>query len=62
MAVLPDAVIGVGDLVYLYADRDKNSPRSRYLVTSIEDKWCNVWKLVGDSLRVGSYKVKRSEV
>jgi len=60
--MLPEVVVHVGDLVYLYTDRDKNSPRSRYLVTSIDEKWCYIRKFVGESLRANSYKVKRCEV
>ena len=60
-AMLPEANAQVGDLVYLYTDRDKNSPRPRYLVTSVEDKWCNIRKFVGESLRANSYKVKQCE-
>ena len=60
--MLPEAEVYVGDLVYLYSDRDKNSPRSRYLVTSIDEKWCFVRKFVGESLRANSYKVKLHEV
>ena len=60
-AMLPESDAQVGDLVYLYTDRDKNSPRPRYLVTSVEGKWCNIRKFVGDSLRANSYKVKLCE-
>ena len=46
----------------MYTDRDKNTPRHRYLVTSVEGEWCNIRKFVGESLRASSYKVKRSEL
>ena len=58
----PEPSIRVGDLVYVYTDRDKNTPRSRYLVTMIEDPWCYIKKFVGDTLRANSYKVKKHEV
>ena len=61
-AALPDAEVKVGDLVFLYTDRDKHAPRNRYLVTMVEDKWCHLRKFVGDTLRASSYKVKRSEI
>ena len=51
----------VGDLVYLYADRDKTRARSRYLVVSIDGEWCFIKKFVGTQLRSSSYKVKTSE-
>ena len=60
--VHPEPSIRVGDLVYVYTDRDKNIPRSRYLVTMIEDPWCYIKKFVGDTLRANSYKVKKYEV
>ena len=59
---LPESPVEVGDLVYLYSDRDKHVPRSRYLVTMLDDKWCHLRKFIGDTLRANSYKVKRAEV
>lgn len=53
--------IYVGDLVYLYSDRDKTRARSRYLVISIEGEWCLVKKFAGNQLRTTSYKVKCNE-
>ena len=47
--------IHVGDLVY------KSSARDRYLVTSVEDRWCFIRKFSGHQLRASSYKVKLSE-
>ena len=58
-AVLPD--IDVGDLVYLFADRNKSQARDRYLVTSTDQLWCNVHKFKGDQLRNASYRVKKSD-
>ena len=54
-------IINVGDLVYLYNDRDKHRARDRYLVVSIDNNWCNIRKFVGNTLRKLSYKVKCSE-
>ena len=56
---IPD--IHVGDLVYLYCDRSKTSPRNRYLVTSITGQWCYIRKFCGSQLRNNSYRVKLSE-
>ena len=51
----------VGDLVYLYVDRDKTRARSRYLIVAIDGDWCFVKKFIGNQLRSSSYKVKTSE-
>ena len=53
--------IDVGDIVYLYSDRDKSRARSRYLVVSVDGEWCFVKKFSGNQLRSSSYKVKREE-
>ena len=55
-------VIEVGDLVYLYIDRDKNSPRCRYIVVSVEGEWCSIRKFVGNTLKANSYRVKLVDV
>ena len=46
-----DGVIQVGDLVYLYSDKDKVHSRPRYLVSHIEDEWCYLRKFIGNQLR-----------
>ncbi|KAK3715784.1 hypothetical protein QZH41_018836, partial [Actinostola sp. cb2023] len=53
--------VEVGDLVYLYLDRNKSCSRDRYLVTSTEGIWCNIRKFTGSQLRKTSYRVKASE-
>ena len=53
--------IHVGDLVYITSDRNKSSARDRYLVTSVEDRWCFIRKFSSHQLRTSSYKVKLSE-
>ena len=53
--------VDVGDLVYLYSDRDKSRARSRYLVVSIDGEWCFIKKFSGNQLRSSLYKVKREE-
>ena len=58
---LPAAEIKVGDVVYLFTDRDKTKARDRYLVTSIEGRWCYIRKFIGSQLRSSSYRVKLSE-
>lgn len=59
--ILKSDSITVGDLVYLYGDRDKSCARNRYLVVSVDGEWCFVKKFVGNTLRASSYKVKISE-
>ena len=54
-------VINLGDVVYLYRDRDKHKARDRYLVVSIDNEWCNIRKFVGNTLRQFSYRVKCNE-
>ena len=53
--------ITVGDLVYLYCDRNKSRGRDRYLVVLVDGEWCNVRKFVGSQLRNVLYRVKKSE-
>jgi hypothetical protein len=53
--------ITVGDLVYLYSDRNKTRARDRYLVVEVKGTFCNVKKFVGSQLRNTSYHVKVSE-
>ncbi|CAG2247128.1 unnamed protein product [Mytilus edulis] len=50
----------VGDLVYVYNDRNKTCAHDRYLVVSTDNSWCNIRKFVGSQLRNTSYRVKRS--
>ena len=57
----PQISISIGDLVYLYTDKSKSRGRSRYLVVSIENGWCNIRKFAGSQLRSMSYRVKQSE-
>ena len=57
----PTDRVAVGDLVYLYADRNKTRARDRYLVVEITGSFCNVKKFVGSQLRSTSYRVKMSE-
>ncbi len=59
--LLSSSTIKVGDIVYLYKDRDKTKSRDRYIVTSIDGQWCNIRKFSGSQLRASSYKVKLVE-
>ena len=54
--------VNPGDLVYVYSDREKHSPRDRYLVTSNDGEWCLIKKFIGNTLRAMSYKVKPTEI
>jgi hypothetical protein len=53
--------IQLGDLVYLYNDKNKNHSRSRYLVSDIEDQWFFIRKFTGNQLRNQAYKVHHTE-
>ena len=53
--------VDIGDLIYLHADRNKSQARQRYLVTSVENDWCNIRKFIGSQLRCTTYRIKRSE-
>ena len=49
----------IGDLVYLYSERQKTKARDRYIIVSMEGEWCFIKKFVRSQLR--SYKVKLLE-
>lgn len=53
--------VTVGDLVYLYNDRNKLSSRQHYLVVSSQDNWLFVKKFTGNQLRSTSYKIRQNE-
>ena len=57
----PNIHVTVGDLVYLYTDRDKHCARNRYLVTEVDGHWCSIRKFSGSQLRSTPYRVKLSE-
>ena len=57
----PAEHITVGDLVYLYSDRNKTRARDRYLVVEVTGSFCNIRKFVGSQLRSTSYRVKTSD-
>ncbi|KAK3090592.1 hypothetical protein FSP39_012951 [Pinctada imbricata] len=58
---LQKALISVGDLVYLYSDKEKTKARPRYIVVNTNDDWCYIKKFIGNQLRSSSYKIKQSE-
>ena len=53
--------ITVGDLVYLFSDRNKTRARDRYLVVEVSGSFCNIRKFVGSQLRSTSYRVKTTD-
>lgn len=57
----PNPSMEIGDLVYLYCDRNKSKARNRKLVVSADGEWCQIRKFVDNQLRQSSYKVKISE-
>ncbi|KAK3108433.1 hypothetical protein FSP39_007884 [Pinctada imbricata] len=58
---LQKALISVGDLVYLYSDKEKTKARPRYIVVNTNEDWCYIKKFIGNQLRSSSYKIKQSE-
>ena len=52
--------IDVGDIVYLYADRNKTRSRCRYIVVSTDGSCLNISKFIGTQLRATSHRVKRA--
>ena len=53
--------ITVGDLAYLFSDRNKTRARDRCLVVEVTGSFCNIRKFVGSQLRITSYRVKTSD-
>ena len=58
---LTSCSVDVGDLVYLYSDRNKSKARDHYLVISEEGDWRNIRKFSGAQIRCSSYHVKCTE-
>ena len=59
--VVSSPSVAIGDLVYLYCDRNKFRGRDRYLVTAIDGAWCWIRKFVGSQLRSIAYRIKKAE-
>ena len=54
---------GVGDIVYIYNDRDKTMAREKYLVTQLNsNRKCTVQKFAGSQFRKKQYLVALSDV
>ena len=51
----------VGDLVYLYPDRNKTRARDRYLIVSTDGAFCNVKRFICSQLCSTSYRVKKTD-
>ena len=57
------AKLKVGDIIYLFQDRDKWKGRDRYMIMNIlEDEMCYVQKLTDKQFRGKKYKVKFSDI
>ena len=54
--------VAVGDLVYLYQDRDKTRARDKYLVTGVQDTNISIRKFTGNQLRAKEYTVQSSDI
>jgi len=61
MHVLSKTHIVVGDLVYIYGNRNKSRARDRYFEVSVDGVWCSIRTFVGPQLRNTYYRVKQSE-
>ena len=59
---MPKILVEVGDLVFLYSDGNKNSPRPRYIVTARDKDWVTIKKLQGGLFSNKPYQVKPSEI
>ena len=59
---LPAAEVVPGSIVYLYKEGSKLKARSRYLVISVKDGWCQVKRLTDQRLSSQVYPVKLEEV
>ena len=54
--------ISVGDLVYLYQDRDKTKARDKYLVVKTQDSKIFIQKFTGSQLRAKEYTVDATDI
>ena len=57
----PANKITVGNLVYLFSDRNKTRARDHYLVKEVSGSFCNIREFVGSQLRSTSYGVKTTD-
>ena len=55
-------MIKLGDVVYLYSDRNKLTEREKYLVVKVDGYYTIVQKFAGQQLRSKRYKVKSSDI
>ena len=53
--------VAIGDLVYLYCDKNKYRGRDHYLVMSTDGTWCQVRKFIGSKLWSTTYRIKKVE-
>ena len=59
---LPEACVSVGDLVFVYSDGNKLSPRPRYIVVSIQEGWCKIKKMENTLFSSITYDMKLDEI
>ena len=59
---LPEACLSVGDLVFVYSDGNKLSPRPRYIVVSIQEGWCKIKKMENTLFSSITYDMKLDEI
>jgi hypothetical protein len=53
----PTPKVSIGELVYLWSDRDKTRARSKYIITSVRDNMCKVRKFTQKQFRLKEYEV-----
>ena len=58
---LPAAKLSVGDIVYIYQDKNKLAARPRYIVISIDGEWCKLRRFANKRLHHVTYKAKLTE-
>ena len=59
--LLQEQLLRVGDLLYLYCDRNKLKAQSCYIVVSVDGEWCYIKKFAGRQIWSNSYKIKKTE-
>ena len=58
----PAAVVKAGDIVYLYSESSKEKARPRYLVLTVNGRWCKLRRLADKRLGARTYDAKVEEI
>ena len=54
--------VKIGDIVYLYTDRNKSQARQKYLIVSVEQDYVIIQKLINHQFRSRKYRVRKSDI